>query len=167
MSRGYQRAPTRGELEYLLLLQTLFQLLLTTLRPDLEETHEVTFRVSEHRDCGPFWHFCGSHHRAASETLDLPERLLQVGNLDVEGNVALTALHSCPNTAVDAVLTAWVCHRVARHRRLHLPVKDLLVEALKSFSVPADHLEMHNRIAHLLLLSVLLLYGCATPKSNA
>jgi hypothetical protein len=91
--------------------------------------------VGEHRDGGPFRHLRGLHHRAAPQTLDLAQRRLQVGYLNVEGDVPCAALHSCADTAVDATLTARVRHRVVRNRLLYLPVKRVLVEALKRLRV--------------------------------
>src|SRR5215204_5954203 len=70
------------------------------------------------------------------------------------------------DAAVDAALYAGVRHRVVRARRPHLPIKGVPVEALEGLGVLADDLDVHYRVTHQLLLSVLPLYRCGWMKSN-
>src|SRR5215216_5061179 len=114
--------------------------------------------VGEHRDARAVRHVHRPRHPASTEALDLVQRRLEVPDLHVEGDVALASFRRRADTAVDTALYARVRHRVLRARRPHLPVKGVPVEALQDLGVLADDLDVHYRVTHLLLLSVLPLY---------
>src|SRR5215217_7479454 len=81
-------------------------------------------------------------------------------------SVAPASFAGGADAAVDAALYAGVRHRVVRARRPHLPIKGVPVEALEGLGVLADDLDVHYRVTHQLLLSVLPLYRCGWMKSN-
>ena len=94
--------------------------------PGLKETHDVTLGIGEQCDAWALRHVHWPHRSAPSETLDLAQRRLEVGDLEVEGEMARTASpnRSYANASVDATLTTGMRHRIVRNRRLHLPVRN-------------------------------------------
>src|SRR5687767_14472155 len=135
-------------------------------RSGLDEAHNMALGVGEHRDARAVRQVHRLHHPAPTETLDLAQRRLEVPDLHVEGDLALACFRGRADAAVDAALYAGVRHRVVRARRPHLPLKGVTVEPLEGLGVLADDLDVHYRVTHQLLLSVLPLYRCGWMKSN-
>ena len=91
----------------------------------------------------------------ATELVGLGQRRLDIGNLDVEGDVALVALgHVAGDAAADPdpilaqvllPIDRAVVHRVVG---VDLPAEQLGVVAVKLVGVAADDLEVHHRLSH-------------------
>jgi hypothetical protein len=126
----------------------------------------MAFGVGEHRDARALRDVHRPRQPPAAKTLDPSQRRLEVPYLHVEGDVALASFLGRADAAVDAALYAGVRHRVVRARRLHLPVKGVPVEALEGLGILAEDLDVHDWVAHQVLLSVPSLYRCARTKSN-
>src|SRR5207248_11676123 len=87
----------------------------------------------------------------ATGLLDLLQRLIQVGDLDVEGHaVGLHVGRRGADATTDATTLAAADHPVPHGVvGLDVPLEHLAVEPLQLFTVLADHLEMHYRVGHL------------------
>src|SRR6185437_5501901 len=93
--------------------------------------------------------------------LGLLQRLLDVGHGDVEGDVPAVALRALADAAADAHVAVGglvvlavdhpVVHRVVA---VDLPAEQLAVVLLQLLAVLADDLEVHDCLAHLVLLSL-------------
>src|SRR5215218_494101 len=118
--------------------------------------------VGEHHYAWAARHVHGSRHPAPTEALDLAQRRLEVPDLHVECDVAPVSFGG----AVDAAVYAGVRHRIVRARRPHLPLKGVPVESLEDLGILAEDLNVHYRVTHQLLLSVLPPYRCGWMKSN-
>jgi Anticodon binding domain len=71
------------------------------LRGGLDDADQVAFGVGELGDLDTLGDLLGAHHAGAAETLGLGERGLDVGHLDVEGDVAAVALRALADTAAE------------------------------------------------------------------
>ena len=105
-------------------------------------------------------HLVRAHHARPAEALGLLQRGFDVGNLDVEGDVAAVSLGRGPDAAPDAD-TVGVRVSVTRDdgvvrrpdRVAELPAEQLGVVAAQLVAVLADDLEVDNWLSHLCLLS--------------
>ena len=114
--------------------------------------------VVEEPDRQPVHDLHGPHDARSAEALGLLQAGLDVVDLDVEGDVALALLPRADSAADPDAVGVGVPiarHEAVVHRvvRVDLPTEHVRVEALKPFPVLPEHLEVHNRLTHLLLLS--------------
>src|SRR5205814_3776337 len=96
-----------------------------------------------------------AHHACAAHALGLGQRRLDVGDLDIEGDVAAVALWPGADAAADpdairvrVPLTRG--HRVVRRSHLlaELPAEELRVVAPQLLAVLADDLEVDYWLSH-------------------
>ena len=127
-------------------------------RLGLDQPDHVALGVVEEPDRHLVHDVHRAHDAGSAEAFGLLQPGLDVVHLDVEGGVALAVRPGTDSAAdPDAVgvgvpLPGYqaVVHRVVR---IDLPTEHVRVEALKPVPVLPDHLEVHNRLTHLLLLS--------------
>src|SRR5436190_10218301 len=124
------------------------------LRRGLDDADNVALGIVEQSDLDPLRHAFGPHDPRPAEALGLGERRLDVGDLDVEGDVAGVALRSHPDAAADpdAVgvevalpLDDPVVHRVVR---VELPSEQVRVVGAELVPVLPDDLEVDYRLSH-------------------
>jgi 6-phosphogluconolactonase (cycloisomerase 2 family) len=121
----------------------------------LKQPDQVPLRIGELPQRDALHDRLGAHRAPAAEALGLGERLLDVGHLDVEGHVAPVAVGPLPDPAGDPdavggyvvlALDEAVVHRIVG---VGLPAEQLRVVAPELRAVLPDHLEMHDRLSHL------------------
>src|SRR3954452_12427378 len=99
------------------------------------------------------------HDPGAAEALRLLERLFDVVDRDVEGHVPLVTLGPAGDAAADPRAVRRLVPLPRDHAVAHrivgvdLPPEELRVVAPELVAILPDHLEMHYRLAPLLLLS--------------
>src|SRR6185295_6185451 len=127
----------------------------------LHDPDEVALRVGELAQHDHPHDVLGAHHALPAEALGLLQRFLDVGHGDVEGDVPAVALRALADAAADADVAVGglvvlavdhpVVHRVVA---VDLPAEQLAVVLLQLLAVLADDLEVHDCLAHLVLLSL-------------
>src|SRR5918994_7711113 len=124
----------------------------------LDDADQVPLGVVEEADLGAVRHLVRTHHPRPAEALGLGERGLDVGNLDVEGDVAVVSLRPGSDAAPDpdpvGVDVPLALHDSVFHRvvGVDLPPEEAGVEALKLVRVLPYHLELYYRLTHSFLL---------------
>src|SRR5207302_473543 len=90
----------------------------------------------------------GAHHPLAAQALGLLKRGLDIGHLNIEGDVAVVALHAAADAAADSGAFGIDIALARDHPVLHrvvgvdLPSEQLPVIRLKLLGVLTYHLEM-------------------------
>src|SRR5262249_55027053 len=127
----------------------------------LDDADQVALRIRELAEGDHAHDLLGAHDARAAEALGLLQRLLDVGHRDVEGDVALVPVRPLADAAADAEVA--VGRLVVARRdhpvlelvvRVDVPAEELAVVVDELVAVPADDLEVHDRVTHLGLLSL-------------
>jgi hypothetical protein len=129
----------------------------------------VALGIVEEADLDALHRLVRAHHPRPAEALGLRERRLDVGDLDVEGDVAGIPLRARSDAAADShavrvgvplALHDPVLHRVAR---VDLPPEELGVVTLELVGVLPDDLEVDNWLSHNVSFSARCVVAPGTP----